>query len=205
MGFYKDITGQTFGRLTVIAYDHNEKHQSYWKCRCECGKEKVVDGFSLRSGHTKSCGCYQKEVRTQKAIKHNYTGTRLYRVYANMMTRATNPNYIETDRYMKRGIDVCDEWKNTPEAFIKWALANGYEDALTLDRIDNDKGYSPDNCRWVTYKVQMRNKSNNRLITYQGKTQPLVTWCEELNLNYYKIANRLNKYKWDIERAFTTP
>lgn len=140
---------------------------------------------------------------------------RLNRIYYCMRTRCLNPNFKEFKHYGGRGITICEEWVN-PEivalgrhgrvtkgwlAFKNWAMLNGYKDDLTLDRIDNNKGYSPDNCRWVTMKVQCNNTRRNHLITYKGKTQSLLSWCNELGLNYSTVRARLNKYHWTTERA----
>lgn len=140
---------------------------------------------------------------------------RLNRIYHCMRTRCLNPNFKEFKHYGGRGITICKEWVN-PEiialgrhgratkgwlAFKNWAMLNGYKDDLTLDRIDNNKGYSPDNCRWVTMKVQCNNTRRNHLITYKGKTQSLLSWCNELGLNYSTVRARLNEYHWTIERA----
>lgn len=141
--------------------------------------------------------------------------SRLNRIYYCMRTRCLNPNFKEFKHYGGRGISICKEWIN-PEvvalgrygratkgwlAFKNWAMLNGYKDGLTLDRIDNNKGYSPDNCRWVTMKTQCNNTRRNHLITYKGKTQSLSAWCNELGLNYSTVRARLNTYHWTAERA----
>ena len=132
-----------------------------------------------------------------------------------MRTRCLNPNFKEFKHYGGRGITICKEWVNTEIialgrygrvtkgwlAFKNWAILNGYKDDLTLDRIDNNKGYYPDNCRWVTMKVQCNNTRRNHLITYKGKTQSLLSWCKELGLNYSTVRARLNEYHWTVERA----
>lgn len=102
------------------------------------------------------------------------------------------------------GITVCDEWRNNFINFYNWAIVNGYDDNLSIDRIDNNKGYSPKNCRWATTIEQANNKRNIKMITYNGKTQSIPNWCRELNLNYKTVRTRINEYGWDIERAFTT-
>lgn len=143
------------------------------------------------------------------------TNSRLNRIYYCMRTRCLNPNFKEFKHYGGRGITICKEWAD-PEiialgrrgrvtkgwlAFKNWAMLNGYKDDLTLDRIDNNKGYSPDNCRWVTMKTQCNNTRRNHLITYKGKTQSLSAWCNELGLNYSTVRARLNTYHWTAERA----
>lgn len=142
--------------------------------------------------------------------------TRLNAIYNGMKNRCYNSNRKEYKNYGGRGITICDEWINKERvsenhasntkgwiAFKKWALSNGYADNLTIDRIDNEKGYSPENCRWVTIKEQNNNQRTNCLITYHGKTQNLVQWCEELGLKYRTVKSRLNQLHWTVERAFT--
>lgn len=136
--------------------------------------------------------------------------SRLNMIYSSMKKRCYNPNCKSYKDYGARGITICQEWLNTERAgkgikgwflFKDWALSNGYAEDLTIDRIDVDKGYYPDNCRWVTRKVQNNNQRRNRVITYHGKTQNLRQWCDELNLKYSTIETRLNVYHWDIEKA----
>jgi hypothetical protein len=139
---------------------------------------------------------------------------RLNYIYVNMKERCCNPNCKNYKNYGGKGITVCEEWLNKEIvskghkmtkgwiAFRDWALSNGYRDDLTIDRIDATKGYSPDNCRWVSQKVQQNNRSNNRLVTYKGKTQTLSEWCDELHLNYKTVSTRINNYHWSVERAF---
>ena len=138
---------------------------------------------------------------------------RLNKIFENMKQRCYNQNHIDYKNYGGRGIYLCDEWNNREKigtsskgwiAFKEWALLHGYTDELFIDRIDNNKGYSPENCRWVTMKVQQNNKQNSRLITYKGKTQTLAQWCNELGLNYRRIQSRLNLHHWSIEKALET-
>ena len=159
-----DLTGKVFGRLTVLGpapRPENSKNQyKYWKCRCTCGKEKVVDGGSLRSGNTKSCGCLLKEQARESKTKHGMKGTRLYNIYKGMKQRCYNPNNKDYKDYGARGVKVCDEW-NGENGFInfsKWAMTHGYSDDLTIDRINVDRGYFPDNCRWADYFTQANNR-----------------------------------------------
>lgn len=197
-----DITGNQYGRLTVIGFSHSKSRRSYWKCRCTCGKEKVIYGGSLKNGDTLSCGCLGKEHRTQSITKHGMTKTKLYRVWSNMLSRC----YIESSsryyRYGARGITVCDEWRNSFEAFYSWAMANGYTENLTIDRKDVNGNYEPDNCRWATRKEQMNNYSGNRHLEYNGMVKTVAEWAEVTGLNVGTIRSRL-KNGWSAERALT--
>ena len=168
MSLLKDLTGQRFGRLTVIRRE-GSTHEGLatWWCLCDCGKECVIRGANMRKGNTKSCGCLHYESAQKKFSKHGKTGTRLYAVWKAMNRRCSNPSDKNYDRYGGRGITVCDEWQNNFQAFYEWAIANGYDEnapvgQCTIDRQDNDRGYRPDNCRWVDLKTQQNNKSNNR-------------------------------------------
>lgn len=130
--------------------------------------------------------------------------SRLYNIYQGMTKRCYYPDNQNYKYYGGRGIVICNEWKSNFSAFKKWALENGYQDNLTIDRINTNGNYEPSNCRWVSMKEQCNNRTSNHLITYKGKTQNLKQWCEELNLNYGIMESRINRYKWSIEKAFKT-
>lgn len=132
--------------------------------------------------------------------RHNKCNTRLYSIWTSMKTRCYNSNHEAYARYGGRGIAVCDEWRNDFMSFYNWALSHGYNDTLTIDRIDNNKGYEPNNCRWTTRKQQSRNLRNNKNITINGETRCLTEWCNILGLNYYTVWERLN-YGWSVKKA----
>lgn len=196
----KDLTNQRFERLTVIELSGQDKHgHALWLCKCDCGNEKIIMSSNLIRGLTKSCGCLQDESRT----KHNMLNTRIYKIWEEMKCRCFNKNYKRYHDWGGRGIKVCDEWKNSFQAFYDWSMKHGYKDNLSIDRIDNDGNYEPSNCRWATCKEQNRNKRNNRLITYKGETHCLSEWVEILNLSKSAIEGRL-KRGWSVEKTFTT-
>ena len=199
-----DIIGKKFGRLTVISFSHSNGYRKYYLCKCECGKEKIIYKGNLLAGRTLSCGCLQKE----QAKKYNTFPDdrgRLHKILRLMIIRCEDTTSNRYRRYGARGITVCEQWKNDPESFCEWALSHGYSPGLTIDRIDNNKGYSPDNCRWATPYEQSRNTSKNVYITYNGKTQTLKDWSKELGIKNTTLHNRIHYYGWSIEKAFTTP
>ena len=201
MGIFHDLTGQRFGQLLVIERAEDKttgsKPKTMWRCLCDCGKETVVWGSSLTQGTTVSCGC--------KKRKHGFANKeRLYETWQNMKRRCNNPRNNRYKQYGARGIKVCAEWEHDYVAFRNWAMSNGYADDLTIARIDVDKGYSPNNCRWVGAKIQANNMTRNRFITFRGKTMTLSQWAEELGLSYGVINHRIQR-GWDMDRIANTP
>lgn len=137
--------------------------------------------------------------------KHGLNETRIYKTWVRMKVRCYNQNHDRYKNYGGRGITVCDEWKNDFKKFYEWAMKNGYSDDLTIDRIDVNGNYEPSNCRWITNKEQCNNRRNNHFITYNGKTQTVSEWAEEIGLDYNTLLVRINRLHWDIEKALTTP
>lgn len=187
----KDITGQRFGRLVALKVAGKNKYGRYlWLCKCDCGNEKIAAGNDLRRGATKSCGCFQKESRITSNIKHGLYYTRLHRIWTIMKARCYNKNNNRFHCYGARGISVCREWKDDFTAFYDWAISNGYEDSLTIDRIDVNKGYFPENCRWTTNLQQSRNRRTNRYITIKGETKCISEWCELFGIQKHSIYDK---------------
>lgn len=154
-----DLTGLTFGRLTVIhRAGSNKDGRALWLCRCVCGKTDIKNGKLLLNGHCRSCGCGEYENRVNNVTSHRLSDTRLYNIWCGMKQRCYYRKHKDFHNYGGRGIVVCDEWKNDFKAFYDWAMSNGYRDDLTIDRIDVNGNYEPNNCRWATYYEQRINQ-----------------------------------------------
>lgn len=200
-----DLTGRKFGKLTVVERVENSRNgKARWRCKCDCGNEKVAGSESLRNGSTSSCGCKYFESNKGRNKTHGQTGTRLHKIWSSMKQRCNNPNARCFELYGGRGITVCDEWQNSFEAFRDWAIANDYADNLTIDRIDTNGNYCPDNCRWATYKMQENNRTNNHKVTYRGKEYTLSKLAEELHISSATLAWRLN-HGWNENELNITP
>lgn len=194
-----DMTGKRYGRLVAL-YPTGKRDASggiCWNFRCDCGNEKIMSAGPVRVGIVKSCGCLLKP--------HGMSGTRLFDIWVNMRQRCRADGRPEHDNWGNRGIRVCDEWTSFP-AFRDWAMATGYSDDLTIDRIDNSKGYSPENCRWATYKEQANNTRRNHLIEMDGETHTLKQWCEILGgVSKESVYRRVRDFGWSYEKALKTP
>ena len=194
----KDIAGQKFNMLTAVKIA--QRNPLKWECKCDCGNTAYVSSRNLIHGKQKSCGCLSHRGNP----KHNQCYTRVYRIYAKIKRRCFIVDDAAYSRYGGRGITMCDEWKDSFEVFSKWAYANGYKDNLSIDRIDNNGNYCPENCRWVDDYCQSNNRRNNLKYTFDGKTQTLSQWCREKNMSYKVVWYRLSK-GWKFEDAITKP
>lgn len=216
MGKFADLTGKRFGRYTVICEAERppgKNNRHYWLCRCECGTEKVLDSASINKGAVVSCGCYQRERASKRAyeqhLTHGKTGSRLYNVWMAMKARCFNPNVKAYPLYGGRGIRVCEEWTRSFQSFSEWATSHGYDETqkrgcCTIDRINVDGDYSPENCRIATQKQQCLNRRSNRRLTFNGETKTISEWSAQYGMSIRTLSDRLS-YGWDIERCLTQP
>lgn len=145
-----DLTGKRFGKLVALQEAGKKNGRYVWECVCDCGNDAFVIGSKLTNGHTQSCGCLRKDGTRKAAYSYGLSKTRLYRTWCNIKTRCHNPNASNYEFYGGKGVSVCDEWRNDFKAFYDWAMANGYEDNLTIDRKNSDGDYCPENCQWIT-------------------------------------------------------
>lgn len=204
----KNYEGLHFGLLEVlcIGFFSNKKggqKKTYVYCLCDCGQLKAIDIGALQSGNTRSCGCIRRMFPNGKGKGHGIKG-RLARIRGGMQQRCYNPNNTAYNNYGGRGITICDEWLNNPLSFYTWATNSGYTDNLTIDRIDNDGPYSPENCRWVSQEDNCRNKRTNHLLTLNGKTITISGWSDELGIKKQTLRMRITK-GWSDEKTLTTP
>lgn len=198
----KDLTGQRFGKLVVIRRAENIHRKAAWLCKCDCGNEKVVQSWNLVKGCTKSCGCLTYEVDHKTSITHGQSYTRLYTVWIGMKQRCYYKKHKHYADYGGRGIRVCDEWVNSFADFYEWANENGYNDSLTIDRIDSNGDYSPENCRWATYRTQNNNTRSNHFLTLNDETHTIGEWSKITGLPRTTIYNRI-KRGWTTEDTLT--
>lgn len=201
-----DLTGKIFGKLTVIELAEIKGKHTKWNCRCSCGGRRTCYGTNLVRGLSESCGCILKETNRERLTTHGHCKgkeTSTYNIWLSMKARTVNKKCEAFVRYGGSKILMCDEWLNSFEAFLH--DMGERPEGMSLDRIDNSKGYYKDNCRWATPIEQANNKRNNRLFTFKGKSQTLAAWGRELGINIQTLRNRYYSCKWDIEKILTTP
>jgi hypothetical protein len=194
-----DLTGRKFGRLTVVDIAHKKNGIVYWNCQCDCGNKKNVSGIDLKNGHTKSCGCYNRECLSNRKI-HGLSKKRIHNIWCGMKARCYNQNVKSYPQYGGRGITVCEQWRNDSVAFIEWSLANGYTNSRSIDRIDSNGNYEPRNCRWVLWDIQCRNTRQNHFVSINGITKCLSDWAREYGVTVQTAIKRM-KRGWTIEES----
>ena len=200
MGIPAPMVGRRFGRLVVIERVGSDKNsKALWLCRCDCGNEVLVNTCNLNSGNTKSCGCFRIEVCKRKSTIPGGHYSRLYRVWMHMRERCSNKNNKRYSRYGGRGIKVCEEWQKFM-TFYEWAVSNGYRENLTIERIDNNGGYCPQNCKWIPMVEQAKNRSNNHYIEYNGETHTIADWARIVGISERRLWYRINA-RWPLEKA----
>lgn len=205
-----DLTGKRFGRLFVLGLNHktqksviskrtgktiNRGYRQYYECICDCGKHSIVLEDNLKMGYTKSCGCIHSEVIKERNTKHGLSYSRINKIYRCMKQRCYNKKTPSYKYYGGRGITICDKWKDNFTSFYNWAIKNGYKENLTIDRVDVNGNYCPENCRWATYSEQARNKRNNHLITFNGETHCIADWADILDVPYKDVVNFIKNYE----------
>lgn len=200
-----DLIGKRFGRLVVIQrMNNNKRGQSRWLCQCNCRKITIILGDSLRRCNTQSCGCLLKEKTAQRFVKHNCWNDKIYKIWAAIIQRCTNSNHKNWKYYGGRGIIVCERWRSSFENFNE-DMGKEWKFGLQIERKNNNKGYYKNNCYWATRKQQARNKRDNCLEIYKGKTQCITAWAEEFNIHPRTLHHRIRKLGWSIEKALITP
>lgn len=201
MAKFENLEGREFGFWKVIerAENHSSTKSAQWLCECECGTKRIIRASILKSGKSKSCGCHKNDYNRI----HGGKGTRLYEIWRHMIYRCENPENQAYEKYGGRGITVCDEWHDFV-CFREWAMENGYKETLSIDRIDNNKGYCPDNCRWATSEMQMNNRRMCNVLEFNGEKLTLSQWAKKTGIPRSTLLNRI-KRGWNIEKVLTEP
>ena len=216
-GVKYDLTGQRFGRLVVVKFIETVNRVSWWRCKCDCGNEHSTTTSRLRSGQTKSCGCYAAEYRGNKPravekarqanTKHGGTHERLFRIWTSMRSRCSDKSAPAYKWYGAKGIKVCEEWSEYPK-FREWSYENGYDDKAkkhncSIDRIDPNGDYCPENCRWADAETQGENKTNVVLYEYNGEKHSLTAWARKYGIHPDTMRWRVKRLGWSLEKAIT--
>lgn len=201
-----DIVGKKFNMLTVLErVGKTDDNQYLFRCLCDCGEEKVAKGKEVKRGKTMSCGNHNAEKVSEANTTHGKSKERIYGIHRNMKRRCLNSGVKQYKDYGGRGIKVCDEWstKGGFERFYSWAMDNGYSDDLSIDRINVNGNYEPENCRWISMAEQQLNTRVNIYFELNGIRKPLALWCKDLELKYDPVWKRIHKYGWSFEDAVT--
>lgn len=196
--------GDKFGRFTIMNELPKKDGRRIFLCKCDCGNEKVVKLFSLTSGVTVSCACYNREISKEVNMKHGGYQTKLYSVWNGMKYRCFNPNRKSWKDYGGRGITICPEWMDF-SVFAVWAMSSGYQDDLTIERKDNDGNYCPENCTWVSVAEQRRNTTRVHKVEFNGQWKTFRQWAEYADIHQSTLRHRLTKMGWTLEEALTIP
>lgn len=196
----KDLTGQRFVRLTVLAFSGVKCAHAYWLCRCECGKETVAQAGHLRSGQYKSCGCLSREQTRARFTTHGKRKSPEYQSWRAMIERCCNHSNASYGNYGGRGIIVCERWRTSFEAFYADMGPKPAGNRISIERLNNNGHYEPGNCKWATMNEQQRNTRNSVLLTFRGRTQCIAAWAEELGIKRSTLAARIRR-GWSVERA----
>ena len=199
------LTGRVFGRLAAIERAPKKPYSgnAAWRCRCECGNERIVLALKLTAGATKSCGCLKAQMAAERRRTHGRSNTREFHAWAAAKQRCTNPNHIAWNDYGGRGIRMCQRWLESFQAFLD-DMGAPPSQSHTIDRVNSNGGYEPGNCRWATPAEQARNKRTNRRIEFQGRTMTVAEWERALGFTAGRIKARLLA-GWSVERALTAP
>lgn len=197
-----DLTGKIFGRLAVIKRGNNDKRgQCKWICICECGNIKEITGSVLRGGKSHSCGCIQKEVVSKMMSTHKMSHTLLHQVFGTIKDRCCNSKCKAYSGYGGRGITICNEWRYNFMSFYNWANENGYKKGLSIDRIDNNGNYCPENCRWTTMKEQNNNRRDNIIVNYNGNLIGIIDAAKLSGINLSTLRSRVIK-NYSLDKLF---
>lgn len=200
-----DLTGKSFGRLTVMSFDCVVDGNAKWNCSCACGALVTIHACSLKRGASKSCGCLKNELTAKVNFIHGESDkTKEFRAWSNMLNRCSNVNCKEYHYYGGRGITVCNRWRISYQNFLS-DMGRAPSKKHSIDRVDNNKNYEPLNCKWSTNKEQANNKRSCLLIYFNGETKNLSQWCERLKLPFHTIKARIKHYGWTPEKALTKP
>jgi hypothetical protein len=205
LGKFIDLTGRTFGRLTVLRRIlPNSRGKVKWVCRCVCGKSVVVAGTALKSGNTTSCGCYNREQCRLRGMLHGQCGSKIYSTYHGIIARCYNKEAGSYPDYGGRGIKVCDRWREGFENFYS-DMGDPPTPDHSIDRIDCNGDYEPGNCRWADWETQCNNKNNTRFLEFAGESKSITQWSHSLGMAKLTLYDRVTKLGWSAEKALTTP
>ena len=200
MGKRFDLVGNRYGRLIVVSRQGSSNGVVRWLCLCDCGVQKEIGGPRLYQGNVRSCGCLLRDVLTERNHKHGQTGTRTHRIWLGMMARCYNPNRPAYPDYGGRGILVCDRWHDFTTFLADMGVAPA---GMTIERIDNDQSYVPENCKWDTQKMQARNRRSNHLVTFNGETRCIAEWAELTGIPVHTLKRRILYGTYSIEESLT--